>query len=253
MADHARKLAVEAARGGLSQSHAWRFTTRRWGGWWGIISQNLRKPKQKSRARLAPPQPRPTSPVNGAGGITGCRNDSQAPGEFQSVEFFFTRLSDERPPNPAVPLCWFRDRHGARDQPTCHRFPGGIFAAFAVSLTLGAVPLALGRDLYGAQDPQQNPQEALGGTQAAAINRAAKADRIAGPARSDVPTQTISLRLSGVSDTSVLVPFPSPRRRAAAHLRPPGPGSATASRRWPASPLSACSPRSPSGSPPAAA
>jgi hypothetical protein len=80
----------------------------------------------------------------------------------------------------------------------------GIFAAFAVSLTLGAVPLALGRDLYGAQDPQ----EALGGTQATAINRAAKADRIAGPARADVPTQTISLRLNGVSDTSVLVRIP---------------------------------------------
>jgi len=80
----------------------------------------------------------------------------------------------------------------------------GIFAAFAVSLTLGAVPLALGRDLYGAQEPQ----EALGGTQATAINRAAKADRIAGPARADVPTQTISLRLNGVSDTSVLVRIP---------------------------------------------
>jgi len=80
----------------------------------------------------------------------------------------------------------------------------GIFAAIAVSLTLGAVPLALGRDLYGAQDPQ----ETLGGTPATAINRAAKADRIAGPARADVPTQTISLRLSGVSDTSVLVRIP---------------------------------------------
>ena len=76
----------------------------------------------------------------------------------------------------------------------------GIFASAAVALTLGAVPLALGRDLYGAQDPS--------GTPATAINRAAKADRIAGPARADVPTQTISLRLSGVSDTSVLVRIP---------------------------------------------
>jgi hypothetical protein len=79
-----------------------------------------------------------------------------------------------------------------------------IFASAAVSLTLGAVPLALGRDLYGAQDPQA----ALGGTPATAINRAAKADRIAGVAHADVPTQTISLRLSGVSDTSVLVRIP---------------------------------------------
>ena len=76
----------------------------------------------------------------------------------------------------------------------------GIFAAIALSLTLGAVPLALGRDLYGAQDPS--------GTPATAINRAAKADRIAGVARADVPTQTISLRLNGVSDTSVLVRIP---------------------------------------------
>ncbi len=80
----------------------------------------------------------------------------------------------------------------------------GIFAAIAVSLTLGAVPLALGRDLYGAQDTQ----EALGGTPGTAINRADKADRIAGPARADVPTQTISLRLNGASDTSVLVRIP---------------------------------------------
>ena len=33
--------------------------------------------RTKSRARLASPQPRPASPVNGAGGITGCRNYAQ--------------------------------------------------------------------------------------------------------------------------------------------------------------------------------
>lgn len=76
----------------------------------------------------------------------------------------------------------------------------GIFASAAVALTLGAVPLALGRDLYGAQNPS--------GTPVTAINRAAKADRVAGVARSDVPTQTISLRLNGVSDTSVLIRIP---------------------------------------------
>src|SRR4029077_17420014 len=38
---------------------------------------------QKSRARLASPQPRPTSPVNGAGGITGCRDDAQSPESFR--------------------------------------------------------------------------------------------------------------------------------------------------------------------------
>jgi hypothetical protein len=74
----------------------------------------------------------------------------------------------------------------------------GILGALAVSLALGAMPLA-GRDIYGdAQDPS--------GTPAMAINRAAKADRaapLAGPA-----TQTISLRLSGFSDTSFLVRIP---------------------------------------------
>ena len=35
--------------------------------------------RAKSRARLASPQSRPTSPVNGAGGKTGCLDDAQAP------------------------------------------------------------------------------------------------------------------------------------------------------------------------------
>jgi hypothetical protein len=43
---------------------------------------------KKSRARLASPQPRPTSPVNGAGGITGCRDDAQAPESFQPPMIF---------------------------------------------------------------------------------------------------------------------------------------------------------------------
>jgi hypothetical protein len=55
---------------------------------------------QKSRARPASPRSRPTSPVNGAGGITGCRDDSQAPGLVPaSVKFFRTRLSDDRQPD----------------------------------------------------------------------------------------------------------------------------------------------------------
>ena len=44
--------------------------------------------KIKSKARLASPQSRPTSPVNGAGGITGCSNDSDHPGSFRSVQIF---------------------------------------------------------------------------------------------------------------------------------------------------------------------
>ena len=54
--------------------------------------------EQKSRARPASPRSRPTSPVNGAGGITGCRDDSEAPESVPAVQKFFrTRLSDRSP------------------------------------------------------------------------------------------------------------------------------------------------------------
>ena len=77
----------------------------------------------------------------------------------------------------------------------------GIFGAIAIALTFGAVQLASGRDLSeGRQDSA--------GTPAATINRAAKADRAAGVAASAVPTLTISIRLDGLSDTSVLVRVP---------------------------------------------
>ena len=83
------------------------------------------------------------------------------------------------------------------------QFSRGIFAAIAVSLTLGAVPLALGRDL-SANVPTADPQ----GTPSTTVNRAAKVDRVAGNARADMPTRTISLQLSGLSETSVLVRIP---------------------------------------------
>jgi hypothetical protein len=76
-----------------------------------------------------------------------------------------------------------------------------IFGAIAISLTCGAVQFASGRDLSaGWQDPA--------GTPATSINRAVKADRASGVARSDVPTRTISLRLDSLSDMSVLVRVP---------------------------------------------
>jgi hypothetical protein len=43
----------------------------------------------KSRARLASPQPRPTSPVNGAGGKTGCQDYADAPDLFRTPPNFF--------------------------------------------------------------------------------------------------------------------------------------------------------------------
>jgi hypothetical protein len=71
----------------------------------------------------------------------------------------------------------------------------------ALSLTLGAVQLASGRDLAGSlQDSTGTPE--------AAVNRAAKADRAAGVAAPVVQTQTISIRPDGLADTSVLVRVP---------------------------------------------
>jgi hypothetical protein len=82
----------------------------------------------------------------------------------------------------------------------------GIFGAIALSLTFGA--LASGRDL-GQRDAssQINATEAS----AAVVNRDAKADRaprVAGPA---TETQTVSLRLDGLADTSVLIRMPAAR------------------------------------------
>jgi hypothetical protein len=78
--------------------------------------------------------------------------------------------------------------------------PKAVFGAVAIALTFGAAQLASGRDLAGfGQSPS--------GTSEAAVNRAAKADR-AGAVLSGAPTRTVSLRLDGLSDTSVLVRIP---------------------------------------------
>jgi len=81
----------------------------------------------------------------------------------------------------------------------------GIFGAAAVTLTFGAV--AWGRDLSGTtQIPATSSPVTSSET---GINRAAKADRVAGVARSSVPqTRTISLRFNGLADTSVLLRVP---------------------------------------------
>ncbi|SHG19653.1 hypothetical protein [Bradyrhizobium erythrophlei] len=82
-----------------------------------------------------------------------------------------------------------------------------IFGASAIALTLGAIPLAAGRDLSGGVFNRSEVPAATPAAPAAGINRAAKADR-AGSVRSDVPMQTISLKLDALSDTSVLVRIP---------------------------------------------
>jgi hypothetical protein len=79
-----------------------------------------------------------------------------------------------------------------------------ILGAIAVSLTCGAVQFALGRDLSGIM-PQPSRDSAT------AVNRVAKADRAAGVAAAAQSTKTISFRVAGLSDTSVLVRIPLAR------------------------------------------
>ena len=82
----------------------------------------------------------------------------------------------------------------------------GILGASAVLLTFGAVQFASGRDLgslsQGAVSEVTLVSAGIG------IDRAAKGDRAAGVSASAGRTQTILLRLEGLSDTSVLVSVP---------------------------------------------
>ena len=97
------------------------------------------------------------------------------------------------------------------------QFSRGIFTAVAVMLTLGAVPLALGRDLTGASDHQRAAAPA--GAISTGVNRTAKTDRV-GAAASAAVTRTISLQVNGLSETSVLLRIPVAD---AAGRRAPGP------------------------------
>ena len=84
-----------------------------------------------------------------------------------------------------------------------------ILGAAAIALTLGAIPLAAGRDLVGGVfNRPEVPLQVSPGTPATTINRSAKGDRAGSAVRSDVPMRTISLRLNGLSDTSVLIRVP---------------------------------------------
>lgn len=96
------------------------------------------------------------------------------------------------------------------------RLATGILGTIALSLTLGAAQFASGRDLSeAAQGPLaqdrlenafQEPLAAVG----VAVNRVAKAGRVASFAGSPAQTRTrtISLRLDGFSNTSFLVRVP---------------------------------------------
>lgn len=94
--------------------------------------------------------------------------------------------------------------NGARDQTDMSQISKAIFGAAAVSLVLGAVPLAFGQDLA-------DRWQAVTDTPAAAdsvVNRSAKADRGTVVAAAAAQTRTIAVRLDGLADTSVLVRIP---------------------------------------------
>lgn len=94
----------------------------------------------------------------------------------------------------------------------------GIFGAIAVSLTFGAVQFASGRDLAGvSQIPVA--QTAANTPETTAINRVGKTDRAAGAAQT-IQTRTISVRVDGLADTSILIRLPVARE---ARNGPPGP------------------------------
>jgi hypothetical protein len=100
-----------------------------------------------------------------------------------------------------------------------------VLGATALSLMLGAVQFASGRDL-GLQGPATGLDQSS--TSLATINRVAKADRVTRVAGSTVAMRTISLRLNGLSDTSFLVRVPVAGEASAPRslLTPPGSGKA---------------------------
>ncbi len=90
----------------------------------------------------------------------------------------------------------------------------GILGALAVSLSFGAAQFASGSDLRGQQDAAPAQQ--------VTVNRQAKADRAGSPAAA-LKTQTISVRVDGLSDTSVLVRVPATHIRKEARNTPAAP------------------------------
>jgi hypothetical protein len=89
------------------------------------------------------------------------------------------------------------------------RLTTGISGAIALVLISGAAQFALGRDL--GRDLGMSPADQLSGspaTDASAVNRRAKADRATGPAGSPAVMRTVSLKLSGFSDTTFLLRVP---------------------------------------------
>ena len=100
-----------------------------------------------------------------------------------------------------------------------------VFGTVALSLMLGAVQFASGRDL-GLRNSAAGSD--LSGTSLATINRVAKADRAPRVERSTVAMRTIALPLHGLSDMSVLMQVPVARAAgtSSSFLAKPGSGIA---------------------------
>ena len=86
------------------------------------------------------------------------------------------------------------------------RLTTGISGAIALVLISGAAQFALGRDL--GMSPANQLSSGSPTADASAVNRGAKADRATGPAGSPAVTRTVSLKLSGFSNTTFLLRVP---------------------------------------------
>jgi hypothetical protein len=96
----------------------------------------------------------------------------------------------------------------------------GILGTLAVSLTFGAVQFASGHDLVGGQS-LITPTSLTTPTKAEHdVNRNAKADRAAVPAATG-KTETISLKLDSLAETSVVIRVPVIREEARSRPKPP--------------------------------
>ncbi|MBI5264687.1 MAG: hypothetical protein HY852_23065 [Bradyrhizobium sp.] len=110
-----------------------------------------------------------------------------------------------------------------------------FLSAAAVSLILGAVQFASGRDLGGGPLIVQDHL-------AVTVNRAAKADRIAEPRRDAASTRTVSLRHQDLAEISVLVrvPLSQATREMKREIKPPPPPLPSSMQKRP--PTIACEP-----------
>jgi hypothetical protein len=103
----------------------------------------------------------------------------------------------------------------------------GILGAAAATLAFGAVHLevAAGNDMLG---PRQVVTSQSADTIAASIDRAGKGDRLGNSVSSESPSFTLSFRMPGVTDSSVMMRVPAPE---VARSTPPSRNSGSAGRR----------------------